>query len=70
MGHNIFSQIDLNMRYYQIYIDPDYTHVTAFVTTKGHYEFVRIPLGLTNAPRIFQKTMRDLFATFNLLKSF
>lgn len=35
-----------------------------FRTHKGHYEFVVIPVGLTNAPTTFQATMNRLLKSF------
>jgi hypothetical protein len=34
---------------------------TAFRTHSGHYEFLVIPFGLTNAPATFQSLMNEIF---------
>jgi hypothetical protein len=34
---------------------------TAFVTPEGHYEYVRVPFGLSDAPSVFQKFMNEIF---------
>lgn len=37
---------------HQIPIDPETVHKTAFVTRDGHFEYLRIPFGLANAPAV------------------
>jgi hypothetical protein len=37
---------------------------TAFSTHMGHYEFVVMPFGITNAPTTFQALMNKIFSPF------
>jgi len=37
---------------------------TAFKTHSGHYEFLVIPFGLTNAPATFQALMNEIFRPY------
>ena len=59
-GANYFSIIDLCSGYHQIHISEEDTHKTAFRTRYGHYEFLVVPFGLTNAPATFQTLMNNI----------
>ena len=39
-------------------------HKTTFRTLYGHYEFLVIPFGLTNAPAAFMDLMNRVFRTY------
>jgi len=55
-----FSTLDLANGFYQIEMNPEDTPKTAFSTESGHYEFIRMPQGLRNSPRTFERLMDNV----------
>lgn len=55
-----YSTLDLASGFHQIEIDTKDISKTAFSVEHGHYEFVRMPFGLKNAPSTFQRVMDNV----------
>ena len=63
-GSIYFTNLDLHSGYYQIIMKTVDIPKTTFITHEGHYEFVVMPFGITNAPYTFQGLMNSLFKPF------
>ena len=47
--------------YHKLRVKAEYIHKTSFRARYGHYEFVVVPFGLTNAPATFMCLMNSVF---------
>ncbi len=55
----IFTTLDLASGFHQISVAVEHRQKTAFSTHQGHFEFLKMPFGLKNAPATFQRIINQ-----------
>ena len=58
-GNCVFSTLDLTMGFHQCKLTRKARRLTAFMTSKGMFQYKRVPFGLTGGPAYFQRIVQD-----------
>jgi hypothetical protein len=59
-GSKYFSVLDCYNGFRQVSIKEEYKERTGFTVPLGHFEFNRLPFGLSNSPTNFQRLMDEV----------
>ena len=69
-GFTYASQLDLNMGYYTIRLDPDSSRICTIIVPWGKYSYQRLPMGVAGSPDIFQERMTGLTAQLEYVRAY
>lgn len=65
LGHSkYYTSLDMATGFHQIPMHEDSIHMTGFVTPEGHFEYVKMPYGLANAPVVYQRIIMNTLRSF------
>ncbi len=59
-SNKLFSTIDIKSAFWQIELDAASRPLTAFSTPTGHYQFRRMPFGLSNSPLTYMRLINNI----------
>ena len=63
-GFKYATPLDLNMGYYNIHINKQASNLCKIIRTWVKYQYKRLPMGVSNSPKIFQEKMNKNFRGF------
>jgi hypothetical protein len=70
-GFTYATQINLNMGYYTIRLDPDASKICTLILPWGKYSYnKRLPMGIACSPDIFQAKMLELMAHLEYVRTY
>ncbi len=58
--NKVFTTLDMAQGYWQVNLDEQSKELTAFSTPSGHYQFTKMPFGISAAPLTFQRLVNSV----------
>jgi hypothetical protein len=68
-GFTYATDLDLNMGYYTIRLDPDASKICTIILPWGKYSYLRLSMGVACSPNIFQAKMSELMGTLEFVRT-
>ena len=69
-GFMYATSLDFNMRYYHMLLTPFSSRLCTIVLPWGKYEYLRLPMGLSISPDIFQENMSELMSGLEFARAY
>ena len=69
-GFMYATSLDLNMGYYHMLLTPFSSRLCTIVLPWGKYEYLRLPMGLSISPDIFQEKMSELMSGLEFARAY
>ena len=69
-GFMYATSLDLNMGYYHMLLTPFSSRLCTIVLPWGKYEYLRLPMGLSISPDVFQEKMSDLMVGLEFARAY
>ncbi len=66
----VLQELDLDMSYYIIRLDPDASKICTIILPWGKYSYLRLPMGVACSPDIFQAKMSELMGTLEFVRTY
>ncbi len=63
-------QLDLNMGYDTIRLDPDASKICTIIFPWGKYSYKRLPMGMAGSPDFFQENMMELMESLECVRAY
>lgn len=69
-GFPFATAIDLNMRYYTMRLDSGTHKICTIILPWGKYSYMRLPVGISGAPDMFQAKMTNMMGTLEYIRTY
>ena len=69
-GFQYATTLDLNMGYYTVRLSPEASDMCTIVTEFGKFRYLRLPMGVSCSPDIFQSKINELLGDLDYIRAY